>query len=327
MSPIKHREHLITMLFATWLILGVFVDGFHHNHGDVDSFWTPWHALLYSGFLASALWIFYLVFRTKKQTEQSWKKSIPSGYGLGVLGIFVFLAGGIADMMWHLFLGIEHDVAALLSPSHLTLLVGILLIVTSPFRALWREAGEMQPFTALLSITLTFCMLSFFLWYAWAFINDLSSANALNHYLSVYRSNQLKSVLDGLEKRGVEQTLLTTALLMYPILLSLKRWKIPFGAMTFVFAVETTLMSMLEGFTYVENILLAIIAGVIGDIMIKYARSAAVVAIIVPLVLWSLYFAVVMAKGMAWAPEIWGGSIVLSSIVSFGLYQMSKPSQ
>lgn len=327
LDPINRREHLITMLFATWLILGVFVDGFHHNHGDVDSFWTPWHALLYSGFFASALWIFYLVYRTKRQIHKGWRESIPSGYGLGVLGVFVFFIGGLADMLWHVFLGIEHDVAALLSPSHLTLLVGILLIVTSPYRALWREGGEKQPFTALLSITLTFCMLSFFLWYAWAFTNDLSSTKALDSHLSYYHSNQLHPVLDGLEKRGVEQTIITTVLLMYPILLSLKRWRIPFGAITFVFAVESTLMSSLEGFSYVENILLAIISGFIGDILVKYVRSAAIISILLPLLLWSLFFAAVIAKGIAWAPEIWGGSIVLSSIVSFGLYQMSKQSQ
>jgi hypothetical protein len=327
LDPIKRREHLITMLFSTWLILGVFVDGFHHNNGDVDSFWTPWHALLYSGFIVTALWIFYLVYRLKKQINKSWRESIPSGYGLGVLGVFVFLIGGVLDMLWHLFLGIEHDVAALLSPSHLILLVGGLLIVTSPFRALWREGEKKQPFTALLSITLTFCTLSFFLWYAWAFTNDLSSTEAVQHYLSLYHSDQLESVLEGLEVRGVEQTLITTLLLMYPILLSLKRWKIPFGAVTFVFAVESTLMSLLEGFSNVENILIAIISGLIGDILLKYVRSVAIVSIILPLVLWSLYFGVVIANGIAWAPEIWGGSIVLSSIVSFGLYQMSKHNQ
>jgi hypothetical protein len=170
-------------------------------------------------------------------------------------------------------------------------------------------------------------MLSFFLWYAWVFSNDLSSSHALDYYLSHYHSDQLQSVLDGLEKRGVEQTLLTTVLLMYPITLSLKRWKISFGSITFVFAVESTLMSLLEGFSNAEYILLAIFSGLIGDILLKYVRSITILSIILPLVLWSSYFVVVIAKGIAWAPEIWGGSITLSSIVSFGLYQMSKQNQ
>jgi hypothetical protein len=35
---------------------GVFLDGWAHTHGRVDdTFFTPWHAVLYSGFLAMAV--------------------------------------------------------------------------------------------------------------------------------------------------------------------------------------------------------------------------------------------------------------------------------
>ena len=42
------------MVFATWLIVGIFVDGWAHNNDKPETFFTPWHALFYSGFLATA---------------------------------------------------------------------------------------------------------------------------------------------------------------------------------------------------------------------------------------------------------------------------------
>jgi hypothetical protein len=59
-SSVSSLKHLITMLMGTWLIVGVFIDGFAHNHGEVESFFTPWHAILYSGYVACAVWIFIL---------------------------------------------------------------------------------------------------------------------------------------------------------------------------------------------------------------------------------------------------------------------------
>jgi hypothetical protein len=40
-------------------------------------------------------------------------------------------------MAWHLVFGIETDVAALLSPTHLLLATGAALIVAGPLRAAW----------------------------------------------------------------------------------------------------------------------------------------------------------------------------------------------
>ncbi|WP_164744347.1 hypothetical protein [Paenibacillus xylaniclasticus] len=45
-------------------------------------------------------------------------------------------------MSWHTAFGIETDTAALLSPPHLTLLIGGVLIPSSPFRAVWNDSPE-----------------------------------------------------------------------------------------------------------------------------------------------------------------------------------------
>jgi hypothetical protein len=48
-------DWLVTVL-ACWTVGGIFLDGWAHVHGKVDSsFFTVWHALLYSGYLAQTL--------------------------------------------------------------------------------------------------------------------------------------------------------------------------------------------------------------------------------------------------------------------------------
>ena len=42
------------------------------------------------------------------------------------------MAGAIGDMFWHIIFGIEVSIDALLSPTHLLLLIGALLILSGP---------------------------------------------------------------------------------------------------------------------------------------------------------------------------------------------------
>ena len=60
-APTKHREAIadhrwfdwVMAVLSAWLLGGAFVDGWAHTHGKVDTtFFTPWHAAFYTGFLA-----------------------------------------------------------------------------------------------------------------------------------------------------------------------------------------------------------------------------------------------------------------------------------
>jgi hypothetical protein len=39
----------VLLATSAWTVAGIYLDGWAHNHGKVDSFFTPWHAVLYSG--------------------------------------------------------------------------------------------------------------------------------------------------------------------------------------------------------------------------------------------------------------------------------------
>jgi hypothetical protein len=83
-------------------------------------FFTPWHAVLYSGFVAVAGWLVAMVWRRRGRGRPIWTWA-PAGYGLGLLAVGVFAVGGVCDLLWHLAFGIEQGIEAELSPTHLVL--------------------------------------------------------------------------------------------------------------------------------------------------------------------------------------------------------------
>lgn len=58
----------------------------------------------------------------------SLRRALPYGYGLALAGVLLFAAGGVLDLLWHTLFGIEADLDALLSPTHLKLALAAMLI-------------------------------------------------------------------------------------------------------------------------------------------------------------------------------------------------------
>jgi hypothetical protein len=315
-------KHSITMIMGIWLIAGVFIDGFAHNHGAVESFFTPWHAILYSGYLACALWILILIVQNKSVgNHATWMEAVPEGYKLGAAGVIIFFIGGICDMIWHIVFGIEKHIDALLSPTHLILLSGGLLIITIPYRALSKtEKDETPTFTRLLpaltSVALTFAVMAFFLMYAWSFRNNLSGAHE-----------------EDAVARSIVDFLVTTMLLVLPVMLILRRWKLPFGTVTYFFVFESILMNVLDGFNHFSSSVILLISGVAGDLLFRMIKDKKSfewqyrgVFFLLPVFIWSLYFLDLRVfHKLSWTPELWGGAIFLSGLCSLGLSILTSP--
>src|SRR5918997_4141998 len=82
-----YRAHVITGLLGAWMTFGTHLDGWGHTHviSTQETFFTPWHGILYSGWLALAAWIYH-------------HRDLP-GYRLGLIGAVGFGAGGLIDMV------------------------------------------------------------------------------------------------------------------------------------------------------------------------------------------------------------------------------------
>lgn len=299
------REDLLTVAFTGWLILGLFVDGWAHNNDQPETFFTPWHGLLYSGFLATAVWMGSRYLRHGRA---------PAGYGLGLVGVVGFALGGAFDMIWHVIFGVEVDLEALLSPSHLLLFSSALLILTSPLRAAWSDPAHRHLslrtfFPPLLSATLVTAGVAFFVM---PFSPFLSGAATKAPYEVISRSVAPGGIAEWfteeVQLEGFAAILITTVVLMAPALLLLRRWELPFGSLTVLFGTVVTLVSATEGFEMGETALAGLIAGVGGDLLVRLLQRRAtspvatlrLVGGIVPAVLWLAYFGL-LAPSTAWA--------------------------
>ncbi len=311
------------VLCSSWMVVGLYLDGWAHRHlHDLDTFFTPWHGVLYSGFLACAGLLTWRRFRRSDMASLQ-SANLPPGYQLSFIGVVVFALGGVGDLIWHTLLGVEADLDALLSPTHLALAAGGVLILSGPFRAEWlrqRRAALTFPQAVpmLASLTLTLSVFTFFTQFAHPLVHLWSAGPPPSHPFMP-------------QALGIASILLQTALLTGAILLVVRRWHLPFGSLSLVMALNAALMGGLEnhlGFAWV-----GLISGLIADVLLwtlkpSISRHAAfrVFASVVPAMFYALYFAVLAtAAGVWWSAPMWAGSIVLAGAIGWMLSVLILP--
>src|SRR5262249_35561254 len=137
------REDVIGVLFGLALVGGVLSDAWAHTNllSTLESFFTPWHALLYTGFAGTAAWTWWLAFRHRGGDAEWWASAWPAGYKVGAIGQIVFPVGGPGDMFWHQIFGFETSLRIAMSTSHMLLSIGGGLLLTSQLRSWW-ASGE-----------------------------------------------------------------------------------------------------------------------------------------------------------------------------------------
>lgn len=337
------RGHLITVLLSAWLIAGLFLDAWAHGQNLTETFFTPWHALLYSGYLAVAIWMVRPVARSVRAGQPPFA-AVPAGYAPGVVGVLMFAVGGVFDGLWHMLYGIENGIEALLSPPHFFLILGLVLIVSSPFRAAWAvtnpesDAPSLGAFLpALLSLALALSVIMLIFYPLWGF--------GSSHYMNlgtlewikrefVPTAKGLPLVYEATQQRGISNILITNVLLLAPVLMILRRWRPPFGSVTILFTFSTVLMATMTGFVFLSLLLVPLIAGVFADSLIRTLapspvriREFRLFAAVVPVVVWSLYFLSVHFEwGVIWPPALWAGVILWAGLSGLGLSLVAIPS-
>jgi hypothetical protein len=311
-------------LLATILVCGVFLDGWAHNHGKVDqSFFTPWHAVLYSAYVLVAIFL-ALTLLSNHQKGYSWRRAVPAGYEAPVLGAVIFGVGGVGDLAWHVAFGIEQGIEGLISPSHLTLALGVTLMAGGPLRAAWqRRAGAGPGWGALVPVVLS-----------------LASIMSLLMFFTQYAHPIVKSRVDqggssvG-EMLGVVSILLQSALMMGLVLLAVWRWRMPVGSFALMFAVNGVLVSVLAENTPILKVgILYALLGLVADLLNLLLRPSAerlgavrLFAFAVPFVFYAVYFLAILSLGgeIAWSVHVWTGAIFLAGIVGLLLSYLLVP--
>lgn len=324
-SPATRKENLITLFGGLWLTMGLFIDGYAHANiiEETEDFFTPWHAIFYSGFTFVAMWVGWLLY--KRQNARGIRSWIPDGYDWAVVGIVLFAIGGVSDLIWHTIFGVESDIDALLSPTHMLLLLGLILILAAPARSALRS-DHPQPWITTFSVIMLTSLAAFFTTFARPISNGWLLAlpydpPALDEY-------------DEFIALAVAGALLSTLILVVATIYLLQRLPSPpAGAITALWTVPAVLEAVGLSDYPVTVLVAAGVGGAVADVSYRQIggsfRRRLMASIPVGVgVMWTLWTAInhVFNEPIRWAPEIWSGLIVMSMFAAFGVILTATPS-
>ncbi|MGW4800052.1 hypothetical protein [Nonomuraea sp. MG754425] len=323
------RTDLVTALLGVWFGVGLMIDAWAHTtQAELETFFTPWHAVFYSGFAVVSGWILWQVWRNVRTGRQG-LAAVPTGYLAGLVAVPAFAAFGFADMMWHTILGIETSLDILFSPSHLGLVVSMLLIITTPLRSAWNAPdigdrptlGRLLP--ALIGLAFATTLVSLF----------LSYGDAMQ-----YQSLRIVEAFSTVEENGASRLALamvvTNVIMLAPVLFLARRWQLPFGSVTVMYTIAVLMPGAQTEFTNVPVLASFMVAGLVSDLLIRRLRPSGrrrgaywAFAGLSALATWSLYlgFSSVVAGHLPAVPELWTGTPVIAGLIGLALGALLLP--
>lgn len=324
--PTRGEAWLLTIA-SLWFVAGLFTDGWAHNHiPELETFFTPWHAVFYSGYLATALTIFGIAHRNARRLGLPLRRAIPIGYEGVFLGAPLFILGGIGDLIWHQLFGIEANIEALLSPTHLILAVSMFLMVSGNLRAWFKSTPPLgrpklfDQLPMLLSLTMSFSLV----WFMTQF----------SHFITV-RAGGVRpgddSKAEMLQNISISGYLLHVVILLGFLFLMLRRGRLASGAITFVFTLSMFAMGVMrDGLFLLPAVILT---GIIADVLAArlhpielHRREFRAFAFLVPAVFFTAYFLTVYVQsGIWWTVHLWAGSVAMTGLAGVLLSFLALP--
>ncbi len=312
------------LALAIWVRVGSLVDINAHSHGFVDeTFFTPFHLLMYSGAAVNGL--FYAIAQYRNVGRgYSLLRALPRGYLLSLAGVLLFGVAGVFDLIWHTLFGIENSVDAFVSPSHLLLFLGGLLFMSGPLRA-WLAGDRTQRGWAQLFPPVTSALLI------------LTTGTVVTLYANVWTQldRYVSPVVPGpvllmlLEAFTVTGVLVPAALMTGALLFLRRRMVLPFGAVTYLLVANALVMLYIRWqWTSAHAIVLLapFIAGLLGDWMLSRPAAGCPLvmlqrfAFVVPFVMMFSLFVILQASASIWwNTHLWLGVSILAGAVGLGM--------
>jgi hypothetical protein len=358
-----YKEDLITAGLTVWPIIAMFFDGRgHNNETGQESFWSLPHLFLYAGMTVIGLWIGLLVTKYQLAAGADPRKSlipdlkaIPVGYGVAILGLLTLGLGGPTDFIWHAAYGFEVGVDAIYSPPHLLLFFGGLLVASTGIRSMWAKADiapDLRTFApVLLSAMLFIGVAGFITMYLSAFMTNVTpTSDFVTDYQAQFKDDfddQSVSLNAGLTgygddqwpfyyyaaSHGIASMIVTTLILLGPALLLLRRWRVPFGAMTAIFTGYGLLASIMTEYRDWVLVVPLILTGLAIDLLQHRSGRERLtlggirtVGPVAAAVLWISYYAILaLDKGMGWEPTMWVGALMVGVMSGFGVAFLIAP--
>src|SRR5712692_329338 len=310
------------VVLSVWLMAGAYLDSWHHHNltRPETNFFTPYHFLLYSGMTAIGIFLGLNVIRNYRRYG-TWDELLPDGYGVSLLGTVLFGVGGALDFLWHSRFGFELSVAALFSPPHLFLMLTGGLIVSGPLRAAVRRGGNRATWPAIISGALTLSMLTFFLQFDQPLIDRWAAGIVPDPRGPMWMEEEL----------GMIGLILYAAMVVGLLVILLRRFDLPIGAVTVILTVNALLVSPVANHT--EQVTVALLGGVIGDVLVYVLRPSPerpyafhAFMFLAPAALTASYLVFLGATtGVWWEPAIWTGAVPVTGMVGWLMSFIALP--
>lgn len=324
---------LVTELLGLWLLLAVFLDGWAHlNVPSLETFFTPWHAALYSGMVATTAWTAVVIWRNRAPGEPVWQ-AVPRGYRGTAVGVILFATAGGLDLLWHELLGIEISLDALVSPTHLLLGFSLFLILGTAVRSARadsRPGNFAWTPAALFAVVLLTGLGAFFLIYCSAFVRP--GPTALFVPMPVGTPGRIQAEMPVVI--ALASYLLTTALIIAPFLFTLSASRRPVrGIVTMLVVAAAWLPVAMVGLRpfAIAGAAGATVAAIVADLLLARLpdewlrrRLPAVTAGIAALLWTGQLVAFAVTDAIRWPPSLWLGAVVLSAAAAAGLAALSS---
>ena len=318
---------LLVSLCTLWISCGFFLDAWAHGHVPVETFFTPYHALFYSGMLAL---IAVLI---------SMRRHVPSCYRVPLLGIPIFVAAGFGDLIWHHFLGVEEGVDALLSPTHQALGLGIFFISSGPIVSALRNRSQLTSLASQLPLIFALATWIELIHFGTAYAFDPAAGRSnAPPPVSPFTPDYLTAIAIGYYKlgTGVLVVLFQSAIVAGFALFAGSRFALRPGALTLMYLLGN--FAAAAAFTNDTPLLGTVLimsaaAGIAGDIIVatlhptpEPTAAYQTLGTLVPLTYFAAYFIVTaIASRVWWDWNVLLGATLWAGVIGFGLSLLAAP--
>ena len=288
------------------------------NPGDLEGdFLSGWHLVLYGGVASVGIWIAAGALRR----GSAFVGSVPTT----TIGFMVLSAGGLIDALWHERFGTEKAVEALVSPPHLVVFTGLVLLLASPLVLLWHRPvvrlGLVPGIAAVLSVVSALLVASLFTGYLSPMAGGLSlQAGYIEPLVG-------ESLQDYDQVRGLGVVVWSAVLLAGGFVPLLARFRVPFGLIALAIALlglpamiiapagnRSGSMPVLAGFVAAGLVTEALYAFLGRPTLGKV--TSVIVGAVGSATLWAVTFWMLEADSrLGWTPALRWGAVLLSAMI------------